>query len=193
MRVFSSRSGHRRHLVTRTRGRLAVLVLGLLLLSACGFGVQTTRPYTPAEGVNFDVGDENVPDSVVHVRNLLIISRAPGSGIVSASMSAVGSDTLVGISVQPFRNDGAQGAPAPAQLPGGVPLAPDVLQVLTNQSPLLTVSSPDLQAGLDADVTLRFAKAGSYTTRVPVVDGNQAPYTSISPAAPAAGTASPSP
>ena len=155
--------------------------------------MQTTQPYTPAAGVNFDVGNEDVPSSVVHVRNLLIISRASGSGIVSASMSAVGSDTLVGISVQPYRNDGAQGTPAPAALPGGVPLAPNALQVLTNQSPLLTVSSPDLQAGLDADVTLRFAKAGSYTSRVPVVDGNQAPYTSISPSAGAAGVPAASP
>ncbi len=202
MSVFSSRgTGPVRHVVPHSRagmrsrtGLVALLALGLLLVSGCGFGAQTLRPYTPAEGVNFDVGDLTVPDSVVHVRNLLIISRAPGEGIISATMVGVGSDTLVGISVTPYRNDNSQGAPAQVQLPGGVPLNPNQLQVLTEQSPLLTVSNPGLVAGLTADVTLRFAKAGSYTARAPVMDGNQDPYTSISPAPPApAASASASP
>ena len=35
-----------------------VVVIGLLFLAAaCGQNVQTNRPYTPAEGVNIDVGD----------------------------------------------------------------------------------------------------------------------------------------
>ena len=48
-----------------------LLVIGLLLVTgACGQDVQTNRPYTPAEGVNIDVGDPANPDDVVHVRNL---------------------------------------------------------------------------------------------------------------------------
>ena len=42
-------------------GASLLLVIGLLLVSgACGQDVQTNRPYTPAEGVNFDVGDPAV-------------------------------------------------------------------------------------------------------------------------------------
>jgi hypothetical protein len=50
------------------------------------------------------------------------------------------------------------------------------------------VRSPDLKAGLTADVTLQFSTAGSATVRVPVIDGNEGPYATISPeATPSAG------
>lgn len=187
MSVFSSRcAGPRRHVVARPRAGLAVLVaIGLLLVSGCGFGAQTLRPYTPAEGVNFDVGDLNVPDSVVHVRNLLIISRSPGSGIVSASLSAVGSDTLIGISGTAYQEHGIQGTPFTVPLTGPIPLTGNNLVVLTQRTPLITFTSPDLQAGLSADVTMKFAQAGSDTRRVPVYDGNREPYTDIVPSPPA--------
>ena len=48
--------------------------------AACGFDVQTNQPYTPAEGVNYDVG--NPP---VQVRNLMILSREDGVGFLSAT------------------------------------------------------------------------------------------------------------
>ena len=71
--------------------------LGLLLVGgACGTDAQTLRPYTPAEGVNVDVGDPADAQNVVHVRNLLIISKAPGSGILSASLVTDGRDELTG-------------------------------------------------------------------------------------------------
>src|ERR671920_153284 len=71
----------------RARGLVGLLaVLGLLLVTAaCGTDAQTLKPYTPAEGVNLDVGDSYNPEQVVHVRNLLIISKKPGSGVLSAS------------------------------------------------------------------------------------------------------------
>jgi hypothetical protein len=68
-------------------GASLLLIIGLLLVSgACGQDVQTNRPYTPADGVNIDVGDPTVPNKVVHVRNLAIISYAPGEGILSGSI-----------------------------------------------------------------------------------------------------------
>ena len=48
--------------------------------------VQTSQPYTPGEGVAVDVGDPANPNKVVHVRNLSIISWAPGEGVVSGSI-----------------------------------------------------------------------------------------------------------
>ena len=42
-----------------------------------GWTSRRNQPYTPAEGVNFDVGNPSDPKTVVHVRNLLIISKAP--------------------------------------------------------------------------------------------------------------------
>ena len=59
-----------------------VLATALLLLgrparaASCGIDVQTTQPYTPAEGVNVNVGSP-----AVQVRNLMILSREDGDGL----------------------------------------------------------------------------------------------------------------
>jgi hypothetical protein len=158
-----------------------LLVIGLLLVSgACGQNVQTNVPYTPGEGVNVDVGDPSIPDKVVHVRNLLIISWEPGEGVVSASIVTGDRDALTGVSGTPIKLDGTEGAPFTATMPSTVSLANGVLVVLTDEAPI-TVKSPDLMAGLDANVTLAFQNAGEVTLRVPVVDGNEPQYATIKP------------
>ena len=181
-----AQAGHRR---TRQTGAALVLVLGLLFAStACGMDVQTNQPYTPGEGVNFDVGagaeGGNNEDGVVLVRNLLIISHGPGEGIISGSIVTDGRDTLTAVSGNAIKTDGSPGAPFTATIPNGVTLANNLLVVLTD-GPVITVSSPDLVAGLDASVTLQFEKVGQATVRVPVVDGAVPQYRSI--------TASPTP
>ncbi len=68
------------------KGASLLLVASLAFLAGgCGFRVQTSQPYTPGEGVAVDVGDPANPNKVVHVRNLSIISWAPGEGVVSAA------------------------------------------------------------------------------------------------------------
>ena len=187
----------RRHRPART-GRVrvaaaAAVLLAMTPLAACGTNAQTMRPYTPAEGVNFDVGDMAVPESVIHVRNLLVISRSPGTGIISGTMVTLGRDTLVGVSGVPYNVDSSKGTPFTATLPGPVLLTNNAQVVLTNQQPLVTFSgATGLTAGLDADVTLEFGKAGSVTTRTTVVDGNLSPYTGITPSASPSASASPS-
>jgi hypothetical protein len=197
--VTAHRARRRWHARTgRARAVLAAATLAAVLPAVgCGTGAQTLRPYTPSEGVNFDVGDQTVPDSVIHVRNLLIISRSAGTGIVSATMVTSGRDTLTGISGVPYRPDSSKGSAFTATLPGPLLLTNNAQVVLTDEQPLITISGASgLAAGLDADVTLQFGKAGSVTTRTTVVDGNLPPYTGItpsaSPSAPAV-TASPSP
>lgn len=183
------------------RARLALVTAALVAVvpvAACGKDAQTLRPYTPAEGVNFDVGDQTVPDSVIHVRNLLIISRSPGQGIVSATMVTTGRDTLTRVSGVPYKADSTKGAAFTATLPSPVLLTNNAQVVLTNTQPFITITgAPGLAAGLDADVTLQFGKAGSVTTRTTVVDGNLPPYADItpsaSPSATPAVTAAPSP
>jgi hypothetical protein len=158
-----------------------LLVVGLLLVSgACGQNVQTNQPYTPAEGMNVDVGDPATPDNVVHVRNLLLISWEPGEAVVSASIVTAGRDALTAISGTPIQVDGTEGAPFTATIPNTVSLANGVQVVLTDESPI-TVESPDLMAGLEAIVTLEFQNAGEVTLRVPVVDGNEPQYATIKP------------
>lgn len=189
MTVISNRDGHRPRGVRAARALAAVLgIVGLLLVSGCGKGAQTLRPYTPAEGVNFDVGTD-ADAAVVHVRNLLIISREEGSGILSASIVTTTTDSLTAISGRAIKSDGSPGAPFTATLPTPIALNPNAQVVLTARTPLLTVTSADLAPGLTADVTMEFAKAGSQTVQVTVVDGNVPPYESISPSA--SGSATP--
>ena len=162
-------------------GMSLLLVIGLLLVSgACGQNVQTNQPYTPAEGVNLDVGDPADPDNVVHVRNLLLISWAPGEGVVSGSIVTDGRDALTSVSGTPIKVDGTEGAPFTATIPNTVSIANGAQVVLTDQTPI-TLTSPDLMAGLDATMTLAFQNAGEATLRVPVVDGNEAQYATLKP------------
>lgn len=166
------------------RSRLAVLlaVVGLVLVvAACGTDAQTLKPYTQAEGVNVDVGNSFDLETVVHVRNLLIISDEPGSGVLSASLVAGGRDELTGLTGHAINPDGSEGAPLTVTLANTLSLASRAMVVLTDQPPIV-VTSPDLAPGLTASMTLTFAKVGTVTVIVPVVDGTKPRYVSITPA-----------
>lgn len=168
--------------VLRT-GASLLLALGLVLsVAACGMNVQTNRPYTPSDGVAVDVGDPANPNKVVHVRNLSIISWAPGEGVLSGSIVTADRDSLTAVSGTPIKVDGSEGTPFTGTIPSTVAVANGLQVVLTDQPPII-VKSPDLKAGLDAIVTLQFENAGEVTTRAPIVDGNVGPYVSLKPSA----------
>ena len=168
--------------VLRT-GASLLLAVGLVLsAAACGMNVQTNRPYTPSDGVAVDVGDPANPNKVVHVRNLSIISWAPGEGVLSGSIVTADRDSLTAVSGTPIKLDGSEGTPFTGTIPSTVAVANGLQVVLTDQPPII-VKSPDLKAGLDAIVTLQFENAGEVTTRAPIVDGNVGPYVSLKPSA----------
>lgn len=164
----------------RRRGaRVLIAAMGTaLLLSGCGFGAQTLQPYTPAEGVNAQVGD-------VKVRNLVVISDDSGEGYVSASLVSPTNDTLVKVSGHPILLDGTPGTPLTVQ--GGTPVAltANRLAVLTEPTATLRVTSPDLQPGLIASVTLEFASGAHDAIQAPVLSPEDPVYSTVS-AAPAA-------
>ena len=56
-----------------------------LLLTGCGFNMQTLQQYTPAHGVNVDLqaGEAN---RQLKVRNLLVVADESGKGVLSASI-----------------------------------------------------------------------------------------------------------
>jgi hypothetical protein len=159
----------------------ALVAVGLLLVTAaCGDDAQTLQPYTPAEGINVDVGDPANFDQLVHVRNLLIISRAAGQGVVSASIVTDGRDELTAFTGIPIKVDGSNGAPFTATLSQTVSFGNGAQIVLTDR-PLITVTSPDLVPGGSVNATLQFQNAGEVTLLIPVVDGNEPQYATISP------------
>jgi hypothetical protein len=164
------------------RAAAVLLTLGLVLAAgACGRGAQTLQPYTPSEGINIDVGNRADPKSVVHVRNLLIVSKAPGQGVLSATMVTDGRDELTGVTGNAFKVNGSAGATFTATLTSTVSFANGTPIVLTDNAPI-TLRSADLAPGLTASVKLQFRNAGEATAVVPVVDGNEPQYASISPA-----------
>jgi hypothetical protein len=157
------------------RWSVAVLLsLGLVLaVVGCGMNVQTNKPYTPAEGVNLDLGS-------IKIRNLMILSPAVGQGFLSASLLSPDRDALVSVSGAPIKADGSNGAPFTVAKANPVAVGNGVLVVLTKR-PLITVHSPDLKPGLTASLVLTFSSAGQATVLVPVVDANQPDYATVVP------------
>jgi hypothetical protein len=165
-----------------TRAVAVLFTMGLVLVAgACGYGAQTLRPYTPAEGVNLDVGNRADPKSVVHVRNLLIVSKTPGQGVLSATIVTDGRDELTAVSGNAIKGDGSEGGSFTATLPNTLSFANGAAIVLTDGSPIV-LSSADLAPGLTANLKLQFRNAGEATAVVPVADGNEPQYASITPA-----------
>jgi hypothetical protein len=166
----------RRAVLRSARALAPVSAVALLLvLTACGMRVQTTRPYTPADGINLDQGD-------VHVRNVMVLSRAKGEGYLSATIVSSTQDTLTGVTGTAIKADASEGAPITATVSAPVVLNPGTPVVLTDRQPLIVLSSPDLEAGLSATLVLQFSTAGEARVQVPILDANAPGYAAISPA-----------
>src|SRR5690606_38619276 len=136
----------------------------------------------------YDVGPRQ---QAVAERNLMIESKEPGSGYVSASLTAAAhTDALQRITGRAYTRDGQPGAPLTVNQPGPVQVPAGSLVVLTDQ-PLIEVTSADLEPGLEAEVTLTFATAGETTMRIPVVSADDPQFATVSPS-PSAST-SPTP
>lgn len=178
----------RRHRL-RTVGA-AIAVAASLSLTGCGFNAQTLQPYTPAHGVNVD-------HEGVKVRNLLVIADGQGKGVVSASIVSAEGDTLESVSGSAIKADGTDGGAltvtaAPVELPAGK------LVVLTDQSPRLSVTGPELKPGLTARLKLTYGSGQATDLVVPVMDAERAMYAdaaqdTAAPTASAEPTPSPTP
>lgn len=160
----------------RAARTLAALLLALGLVAGCGFDAQTLQPYTPADGANLDVGSDNE----LKIRNLVVVSRTDGQGIVSASLVSGTGDRLTAVTVTPAPLESSPAPPATASLSAPVEVPRGVNVVLTN-GPLITVQAPGIKAGLAAAVTMTFAQAGEVTLNCPIVDGTLEPWNTISP------------
>jgi hypothetical protein len=154
-----------------------LVTLSVAITTACGMSVQTSQPYTPAEGINVDVGGY----AGVKVRNLLVLSRTDGEGYLSGTLVSQQRNSLTAVTGKAIKADGTEGAPITATIPQQISLGNGLVVVLTNQQ-LIVLKSPDLKAGLTAQLTLEFSEAGQTTVIVPVVDAKQPPYSTISPA-----------
>lgn len=137
-------------------------------ITGCQF--QTLQQYTPADGVNTAVAD-------VMVRNLVIVVTDSGEGVLLGTLVTHQADTLQSVKGVALLPDGAAGAALQVTSPAQVSVKPTEPLVLLDEA--IRVSSSDLRAGLTARVELTFAKAGSVTTVVPVLDQQSPEYRNL--------------
>lgn len=157
----------------------AVAALAVALTAGCGFDVQTLQPYTPADGVNFQLGGPTGP--TLKVRNLFILADDHGSGFLSASMiTDDGSDTLRSISGVALKSDGTTAGELTVGSFTPIPIGSGTLVVLIDQAPI-TVTGADLRPGLGARLVLTFASAGPKSIDVPVIDSSDPVYAGVTP------------
>jgi hypothetical protein len=184
-KVRAERSGRR---LRRVVAAALLSVTLTALVTGCGFNAQTNMPYTPSDGTNADIGN----GGALKIRNLVLISRTKGEGIVSATLIGNTDDQLSSVSVAPIKLDGTPAAAVTASPTAPLQLGGGSITVLTNIAPL-TVSAPDLMAGLTATVTMTFAKAGPVSLNCPVVDGSIPPWSQVTPGVSASPTPEPTP
>lgn len=160
--------------------------VGLVLaVSACGFDVQTLQHYQPADGVDVNVAttaDGAPGNHTIKVRGLMILAKSDTSGFLSATFNAVSDDQLTAVSGTTLSDDDSAGSPLTVALPGPVTLPAGQPVVLTNQ-PEIKITADKLQAGLNAKLTLTFANAGNEIVTVPIINGNNSTYATVSPSA----------
>ena len=136
----------------------------VFLATSCGMGAQTLQPYTPALGINVDVGT----DHRVKVRNLLLITDEGGLGVVSATLFAERPDQLVAVSGTADAMDG-DGRPLTADLAAPVDVPRLEFVIMTELADPVVLSGAGLRPGMSTELTLRFRDAGSVTTHVPIM------------------------
>jgi hypothetical protein len=165
----------------------AGLILGV---SACGFDVQTLQHYQPSDGVDVNVATaaNGQPDNqTIKIRGLMILAKSDTSGFLSATMTAASDDQLTAVSGTALTTDDSEGSALKVKLSGPVSLTADKAVVLTDQ-PAITITADKLQPGLNANLTLTFAQAGTEHVTVPILDGNNSTYSTVSPSAAANST-----
>ena len=155
-----------------TRAWVAVLMI-VGLLSATGCTYPTLRHYTPADGVNLEAGG-------LKVHNLMILSHQEGSGFLSATLTADQPDALTAVSGVALKPDYSVASTLTVSMPGPVAVGNQDMVILT-KGPFITVKGQGLKAGLEADLTFQFEKAGDLKIRVPVVDGDLPEYATLTP------------
>lgn len=160
--------------ILRARRRVsaltAVVVAGALLTGcSAGFGATSTKPYSPADGINADSG-------TMRALNVLVVGDDSGTaGVVVMTLANRGDkdDRLTGIESP----DGTVTLNGSTDIPAGGAVA-----FSNDTDPSATVSGLGKEAGEAIELKLTFATAKPITVRTVIVpaDGD---YAGITPSA----------
>lgn len=149
--------------------RRSIAVAALVLtpvLTSCGFNQPTDRVYTPGVGVNDRDGE-------VDVLNALIVSGAPGSGSVVATLSNNNvdePDQLTDISGA-GENNAQISLESPIEIPRGG-------SVSVSDEAEVSVEGDLINSGAFVEITFTFENAEPVTIEVPVV-ARRGPYSDL--------------
>lgn len=152
------------------RALAATVAAGALLLTAGCAQPGTIESYTPANGANVELG-------MTKVRGLVLVVDGE-QAVLSGGIVSPSADTLTSVAARALTASGAEGEIL-AVSTKPVELAADQLTKLSDAG--IAVSGKGMVPGLTAKVTLAFAKAGSVTAEVPVVDVKHPDYVSFTP------------
>lgn len=146
----------------------ALALTAMVGVTGCQF--QTLQQYTPADGVNVNVGD-------VMARNLVIVVTEPGQGVLLGTLVTHQTDTLESVKGFALTPDGDLGSALQVTSTGTITVEPTEPLLLLGEG--IRVAASDLRPGLTARVELTFAKGGSVTTVVPVLDKQSPEYRNL--------------
>jgi hypothetical protein len=157
-----------------------------VLVGASGCGFNPTQKDAPpptvqtevrGAGVNMNVGSGS---QELFVRNLLVISRAHGSGFLSGSIHSDSSDSLQKVDGTVVTDSTKPNKPIRVKMSNSVSVGGGKLVKIENHT-AIRLSSPDIHPGLAAKLRLTFKHAGSKQIDVPIVDGHNTMYRSVRP------------
>jgi hypothetical protein len=150
--------------------RRSIAVTAIVLapvLSSCGFNQPTDRVYTPGVGVNERDGE-------VDVLNALVVSGAPGSGSLVATLS--NNDLDEGDALVQVAGSGEDSA-LRVDLGGPLEVRPGASLSVSDEAEV-SVEGEAIEAGAFVELTFTFQNAGTATLQVPVVP-RRGPYADI--------------
>lgn len=150
----------------------AVLAATLLtpVLAGCSQEPKVIRPYTPAAGV--DASNDSVK-----LRNLALV-HADGQARLSGMATTSEADAITGVTGKAMTSDDSVAGPlAPSTT--RFALAGGEANDLTSAG--IQLSSPKLQDGLLASITITFANSDPVTVLTPVISATHADFTPAAP------------
>ncbi len=157
---------------TRVISALAVGLALALGLTGCGFNAQTLQSDSPGQGVNVDAND-------IAIRDIVLVVTGEHTGRLTGAILSPDTDKLVSVEGYPLKD----GEPGEQFVTTGAPLSVTGGELfnLTEGDKGIMLSSPDLEAGYDAQIEFTFSSGASATTKVVVLDTESMVFSSVTP------------
>ncbi len=156
----------------RVNARLGRAIAAGVLCATAVFGVAgcqfaSLTEYPPANGIN-------ATSNGVMVRNIVVVETAPGEGVLLGAIVTDNDESLGSLDGVTHTPTGDDASALQFTMPASLDLPRKTVVSLADKG--ITVTSPDLRAGLTVTVDLTFRDAGTISVTVPVMSSESAEY-----------------